>query len=416
LDTTTEKWYRDVPFTGQRTEIPALILRKGEDHRLRTGHCWVYSNEIDTGLTPLGNFQPGEQVAVLDGHKKLIGFGYVNPHSLICARLVSRNSEHPLSASLIVHRLKIALGLRERLYPTPYYRAVFGESDGLPGLVIDRYGDHLVVQITTAGMEAMREVLIDAIQKVMKPKGILLRNDTPIRELEGLEKGIERVAGEIPPEVELTEGECRFRVSLREGQKTGWFFDQAANRSRLLPYVKGRRVLDLFSYVGGWGIRCAAAGAASVTCVDTSEAALAGVIANAGLNGLSGQVGTLRGDAFEVMKSLREAGERFDVVLVDPPAFIKRRKDTKEGTLAYRRINQAAMQLLSRDGLLVSSSCSHHMSGEGLLGLINQGARHIDRSLQLLETGGQGPDHPVHPAIPETAYLKTFYLRVLPTF
>lgn len=397
-------------------EIPALILKKGEERRLRGGHYWVYSNEIDTALTPLKEFQPGEQVAILDHQQKLLGFGYVNPHSLICARLVSRDPEHPLSESLLVHRLKIALGLRERLYPAPFYRAVFGESDGLPGLVVDRYGDYVVVQITTAGMEMMRDAVIAAVNKTMKPKGILLRNDSAIRELEGLDRYIEVASGEIPDEVELIEGESRFHTSLSEGQKTGWFYDQAANRTRLLPYVKGRRVLDLFSYLGGWGIRSVVGGADSALCVDASDHVLAGVAANAKLNGVSDRISTRRGDAFEVLKALREAGERFDIVLVDPPAFIKRRKDQKEGEIAYRRINQAAMQLLDRDGLLVSSSCSHHMSASGLLKLINQGARHIDRSLQLLETGAQGPDHPVHPAIPETAYLKSFYLRVLPRF
>ena len=392
------------------------MLKKGEERRLRSGHCWIYSNEIDTKLTPLKEFQQGEQAAILDHQQKLLGFGYVNPHSLICARLVSRDPEHPLSESLLVHRLKIALGLRERLYPEPYYRMVFGESDGLPGLVVDRYGDHAVIQITTAGMEAMRDLVVAAVNKVLKPKGILLRNDSSIRELEGLERYVEVAAGKIPDEVELIEGESRFRTSLTEGQKTGWFYDQAANRSRLQPYVKGKRVLDVFSYLGGWGIRSVAGGAASALCVDASEHALNGVTANAELNGVADKVSTQRGDAFEVLKGLKEANERFDVVLVDPPAFIKRRKDQKEGEIAYRRINQAAMQLLSRDGLLVSSSCSHHMSGGGLLKLVNQAGRHIDRSLQLLETGAQGPDHPIHPAIPETAYLKSFYLRVLPRF
>ncbi len=393
-------------------EIPALVLNKNQDRRLRNGHCWIYSNEVNTKLSPLKEFQPGEQIAVLDYREKFLGFGYINPHSLICARLVSRHQNHPLSESLIIHRLKVALGLRDALYPAPYYRALFGESDGLPGLIIDRYGDYIAIQITTAGMESHRSAVIAAIEKVLKPKGILLRNDSPVRTLEGLERYIEVGAGEIPDEVELIEGESRFRVSLSEGQKTGWFYDQASNRSRLLPYIRGKRVLDLFSYVGGWGIRCANGGASAVTCVDASERALASVSANAELNKVSDRVDTLQGDAFEIVKTLREAGERFDVVLVDPPAFIKRRKDQKEGEIAYRRINQAAMQLLTKDGLLVSSSCSHHMSSGGLLRLINQGARHIDRSLQLLETGAQGPDHPIHPAIEETAYLKTFFLRV----
>ena len=397
-------------------DIPALLLKKDQDKRLRNGHCWIFSNEVNTQLTPLQDLQPGAQVAVLDHRELFIGYGYVNPHSLICARLVSRDQAHPISESLLVHRLNIALGLRDRLYPQPYYRAVFGETDGLPGLVIDRYGDYLVIQFTTAGMEALREMVLSAVDRVFRPKGVLLRNDSPMRELEALPQQIELAAGEVPDRLELMEADCRFRLSPREGQKTGWFFDQAANRDRLMPYVKDRRVLDLFSYVGAWGIRCAAAGAESVSCIDSSASALELLAENADINGVGERMDTIKGDAFEVLKQLREAGERYDVVLVDPPAFIKKRKDQRQGELAYRRINQAAMQLLSRDGLLVSSSCSHHLSGEGLLRLINQAGRHLDRSLQLLETGTQGPDHPIHPAIPETAYLKTFFLRVLPRF
>ncbi|MBF0255074.1 MAG: class I SAM-dependent rRNA methyltransferase [Gammaproteobacteria bacterium] len=398
------------------TEIPALLLKKNQDKRLRTGHCWIYSNEIDTEKTPLKGLQPGEQVAVVDDRELFIGFGYVNPHSLIAVRLMSRDQTHPISESLIVHRLNIALALRQRFYAQPYYRAVFGESDGLPGLIVDRYGDYLVLQLSTAGMEALRPAVLAAVDKVFKPKAILLRNDSSVRELEGLDRGVELAAGQMPERLELSEGGCRFRISPHDGQKTGWFFDQAANRDRLLPLVKERRVLDLFSYVGGWGVRCAAAGAEAVTCVDSSESALELVRENAAINGVEKTVDSLRGDAFEVVRQLKEANQRFDIVLVDPPAFIKRRKDQKQGELAYRRINQAAMQLLSRDGLLVSSSCSHHLGGDGLLSLINQAGRHLDRSLQLLMSGSQGPDHPIHPAIPETSYLKSFTLRVLPRF
>jgi 23S rRNA (cytosine1962-C5)-methyltransferase len=398
------------------TDIPALLLNKNQDKRLRSGHCWIYSNEIDTAKTPLQGLQPGEPVAVLDHRELFIGFGYVNPHSLICVRLMSRDQAYPINESLIVHRLNIALALRQRLYPAPFYRAVFGESDGLPGLVIDRYGDYLVLQFTTAGMDALRDTLLAAVERVFRPKGVLLRNDSAIRELEGLPRQVELAAGILPERLELTEGGCRFQVSPHDGQKTGWFFDQADNRSRLLPFVRDRRVLDLFSYVGGWAVRCAQAGAQAVTCVDSSAQALDLAQENAQINGMEKRIDVVRGDAFEVLRQLKEAGERYDIVLVDPPAFIKRRKDQKQGELAYRRINQAAMQLLGRDGLLVSSSCSHHMAHNNLLQVINQAGRHLDRSLQLLQSGTQGPDHPVHPAIPESAYLKCFSLRVLPRF
>ncbi len=396
-------------------EIPVLFLKKGQERRLRAGHLWVYSNEVDNRRSPLKDFRPGETVALMNHEEKWLAWAYVNPRSLICARIVSRQQERLPDQSLLVHRIKVALGLRDRLYEKPFYRLLFGESDGVPGLVVDRFGDYLVVQITTAGMEARKEAIIGALNKVLRPRGILLRNDTGVRELEGLERYVEVASGDIPERVRLQEGDCEFETSLFEGQKTGWFYDQVANRERLLPWVAGRRVLDLFSYAGAWGVRAARAGAASVTCVDSSAGALELVNANAALNGVQDRVDTLQEDAFRALKALRHEGERYDIVLVDPPAFIKRKKDLKEGTLAYRRINEAAMSVLGRDGLLVSSSCSWHMDSERLLGTLQQASRHRDRFLQLVERGQQGPDHPVHPAIGETAYLKTFYLRVLPS-
>ncbi len=397
------------------TEIPPLILKKGQERRLRNGHCWVFSNEVNTGRTPLTAFQPGDAVRVVDHNELFIGHAYVNPHSLISARLVSRDPLRPLSATLIARRLRTALRLREQLYAHPCYRLAFGESDGLPGLILDRYGDYLSLQLTTAGMERQRETLLGVLDEVLKPKGVVLRNDTSIRALEGLPQTVETL-GSVPDLVTLQEGESQFQVSLAQGQKTGWFYDQAASRTRLLPYVRDKRVLDLFSYVGGWGVRCAQAGAGAVTCVDASAPALEGVQRNAQLNKVNDRVRILKGEVFQVLKDLREGGERFDIVLVDPPAFIKRRKDQRQGELAYRRVNQAAMQLLENEGMLVSSSCSSHLSGESLLRLINQGARPLQFNLQLLESGAQGPDHPIHPAIPETAYLKTFFLRLLANF
>ena len=313
-----------------------------------------------------------------------------------------------------MHRLKIALALRERYFSQPCYRLVFGESDGLPGLVVDRYGEHLVAQIGTAGMEGLKDEIVAALQKVLRPASILWRNDSPVRQLEGLDRYVEPAAGRVPEFLEVTEGGCRFRVSATEGQKTGWFFDQAANRDLLMPRVGGRRVLDVCSYVGAWGIRAAAAGAEEVLCVDASAQALQQVEENAVLNGVQEKVSTLQADAFDALRGLKAEGRRFDVVVLDPPAFIKRRKDLKQGSLAYRRLNEAAMALTTRDGLLVTASCSFHMDRDRFLRTVQEAARHGDRYLQLLQSGQQGPDHPVHPAIPETAYLKAFYLRVLP--
>lgn len=392
-----------------------LKLAKNQDRRLRAGHLWVYSNEVDTAKTPLKAFTPGQPVAVENAQGKWMGWGYVNPNSLICARLVCRDKRFELDQSLLVHRVKIALGLRKALFDKPFYRLIFGEGDALPGVVVDRFGDHLSVQITTAGMESMKEELIAALDKVIKPKSITLRCDSPARLQEGLDQYIEVAKGTVPDMVMLEEGESRFEVSLSEGQKTGWFYDQASNRTRMQSYVKDKRVLDVCSYVGGWGIRAAAGGASEVACVDISAKALDQVEHNAKINGFEDKVATVQGDAIASLKALKAGGERYDVIVLDPPAFVKRKKDLKEGSIAYKRLNEAAMGLLSKDGILISASCSFHMDRDNLLRTVQQAARHSDRNIQLLEQGQQGPDHPIHPAIVETAYLKAFYLRVLPT-
>jgi len=393
---------------------PPLMLRKDQERRLLAGHCWVYSNEVDTAATPLKDLQPGQPVEILSDHERWIGHGYANPHSLICARLVSREPAHPLTPALWVARIHDALALRERLYRRPFYRLVFGESDGLPGLIVDRYGDLLGVQLTTAGMERQRGEVLAALEQVLRPKSIVLRNDTAVRDLEGLSQQVETVLGDPADTLILTEHELDFAVSPLTGQKTGWFFDQAENRARLARFGVGARVLDVCSYIGAWGLRAAALGADAVTCVDSSHPALERVADNAERNRLDGRVHPLQGDAFEVLRGLRDEGRRFDTVILDPPAFIKRRKDEKEGAQAYARLNRLGIELLEPGGLLVTSSCSFHMGRDAFLRAVQQAGRRAGRFLQLLEAGQQGPDHPVHPAIPETAYLKTLFLRVLP--
>lgn len=396
------------------TDLPRLRLKANEERRLREGHAWVYSNEVDTAVTPLKAFAPGDQAVLEDSKGKPLGIVIVNPNTLICARLVNRDVAHPLTVSLLVHRLQIALSLRETWYPEPFYRLVYGDSDGLPGLVVDRFGDHLVVQISTAGMEQVKAALVDALVKVLKPQGILLKNDGKMRQVEGLDSYVEVVFGEVPRRVALRENGVAFEAPVFDGQKTGWFYDHREARARLKGLVTGKRVLDVFSYIGGWGVQAAAFGAAEVHCVDASEKALDQVMRNAALNGVEDRLHTLQGDAFEALQALKQEGERFDVVIMDPPAFITRRKDHKAGLQAYRRANELAMRLLSRDGLLVSGSCSMHLAREELVDVLRASARHIDRTAQIVHHGHQGADHPIHPAIPETEYLKSVFARVLP--
>ena len=388
-----------------------LRLKRGEERRLAAGHVWVFSNEIDTGSTPLTAFAPGVLAQVRTQRDAFVGYACVNPHALICARILSREEARPVDGALIERRLRAALALRERLTGAPYYRWVFGESDQLPGLVLDRYGDVIVGQIATAGMEALREEVAAAVRAVLAPAVLYWKNDSAARELEHLPRVAAAAFGAVPANIEVTEGALSFTAPLAEGQKTGWFYDQSANRARLARYVAaGARVLDVCSYVGAWAVTALRHGAARAHCVDTSQAALEFAQLNAARNGTAVQV--LRADAFEALKSLTEQGERFDLVILDPPAFIKRKKDTPKGQAAYRKLNQLALGLLADEGLLVSCSCSYHLAPEELVSAIQSAARHSGRFVQILEAGGQSPDHPVHPAIPETRYLKAFFCRV----
>jgi len=392
--------------------LAELRLKKNEDRRLRAGHLWVYSNEVDTKQTPLKDFSVGQWCHVTNSRGRVLGTAYINPNTLICARIVSRAEKQTLTLDRLIQRINEALRLREMIFSVPCYRLIFGESDALPGLVVDRYHDILVVQITTAGMNNIQDDIIEALSETIKPKTILLRNDSGSRELEGLDIYTKTVLGALPELVELEENNTCFVTSLEQGQKTGWFYDHRLNRLRTQQYVKDKRVLDVFSYVGGWGVEALQAGATEVTCVDASGFALELAQKSAALNNKESHFNTLEGDAFETLKSLAEQGEKYDVVILDPPAFVKRRKDLKEGSLAYRRINKLAMGLIKNEGILVSASCSYHLSNEQLLNEIRQASYLVHAECQVLEQGHQGPDHPVHPAMKETDYLKSFICRI----
>lgn len=391
---------------------PALYLKKHEDKRLRLGHLWVFSNEIDCQRSPLEQFSPGDLVTLKDSSDKALAIAYVNPNALICARLLSRKTNLTVGTGFFKTRLAQALALRQRLYDKPFYRLVFGESDGLPGLVIDRFGDVLSLQITTQGMERLKSMLIEALFDLLQPTAIYLKNDINQRQLEALSQQPELAQGVLPSELIIEENDCRFAIDICEGQKTGWFYDHRDSRGRLAPLTRGLKVLDLFSYGGAWGIPAAVAGAESVTCVDSSEAALAQAKISASLNGVAERVECVRSDVFDFLKQAREQQQHYDVIVLDPPALIKRKKDFKAGFEAYRRLNHLALQTLSNEGLLISASCSHHLSRDNLHEILRGSARHIDRHLLFFAAGSQGADHPIHPAMPETDYLKTFFCSV----
>lgn len=390
--------------------LPHLKLKAREERRIKAGHAWVFSNEVDVAMTPLTAFEAGQPANLLDHQGKALGTAYVNPASLICARMVSRRADRPLDAAVLRRRIQAALALRERLGFECCYRLVYGESDALPGLVVDRHRDVLVVQIATAGMERLRGEVVDVLTGMLSPRGVLMRNDSAGRALEGLEPAVEWAHGEPGAQVEIVENGVLFSLDPEAGQKTGWFYDHRMNRARVAHYARDARVLDLFSYLGGFGVQAAVAGARQVVCVDSSEAALAGMQRNATANGVQARVGAERGDVFEVLKSMVAAGERFDVVIADPPAFARRKRDLKSATEAYQRLHRMAMRVLSADGLLLAASCSSHLDRRALGECLKRGARGAGRQILELEIGRQGPDHPVHPAMPETDYLKSSLL------
>ncbi|GMG87844.1 class I SAM-dependent rRNA methyltransferase [Biformimicrobium ophioploci] len=390
-----------------------IILKPQADRRLKRGHLWIYSNEVDIARSPLKGIEPGAQCQILDSRGKALGTAFINPNQLICGRLVSRGGA--LSRKSLEKRIGAALAMREMYFSDHSYRLVYGDSDWLPGLVVDRFGDYLVVQISSWGMELLKDDIVAALDKLLSPKGILLRNDHQGRGVESLPAYSEVAVGEVPELVPFIENGVPLLAPVHAGQKTGWFYDHRENRARLNQWVAGKRVLDLFSYAGGWGVQALACGAASATCVDVSEQALDWCEANARNNAVADDLQTIQGKAVDVLKALVAEGEQYDIVVLDPPAFIKRRKDQKAGEAAYRHINELAMRLLGREGLLVSASCSMHLPSDTLLEIVRGAARHLDRQALIIASGGQGADHPVHPAILETSYLKAHFahLRLL---
>ena len=387
-----------------------LVLKKGEDRRIRAGHLWVFSNEVDTRKTPLTDFAPGEEATLTDARGKPLGSLCVTPASLIAGRIYSRRPDTMLDGALLRERLARALAAREQYFDAPWYRLCHGEGDYLPGLVIDRYGDHLTLQIGTAGMEARKPLLLEALQELVGPASLYFDNDIPARGLEGLSRMPES-SGPVPELLEVPENGCRFTVPAAGGQKTGWFYDQRANRREFARYARGAEVLDIFSYAGGFGVTAAANGARSVTFLDASAPALALSRRNMAANAPDAALATIEGDAFQRLAELAEAGRRFSLISLDPPAFIKRKKDAAQGVAAYRKVNLLAASLLAPGGVLATSSCSHHLASAELGRAVAQAAAKLGRPARLLYTGAQGPDHPVHVAMPETAYLKCRLVR-----
>jgi 23S rRNA (cytosine1962-C5)-methyltransferase len=388
-----------------------IVLARGEDKRIRGGHQWIFSNEI---REISGEKAPGETAEIFDAGGSFVGTGYYNPSSLIAVRLLSRKRADIDSADFYLERITAALAMRRLLYPDlETYRVVYGEGDFLPGLVVDKYGDYLSVQFLTWGMERRRGLIIAVLREIFAPKGIVARNDVSVRALEGLGEEAELLHGALPEQLLIEEHSLSFRVDLLQGQKTGHFLDQKENHLLLKERAGGKVVLDCFSYSGSWGIHAAHYGAAQVTCVDSSQRAVSLAGENAALNGYGGIVRLEVADAFERLRSLKGEGRSFDVVVLDPPAFVKSRKVLKEAMKGYFTINRRAMELLRPGGCLITCSCSFHMEREMFREMLTNAAQQAGREMRLVEVRSQAPDHPVLLSMPETEYLKCFVLQAV---
>jgi 23S rRNA (cytosine1962-C5)-methyltransferase len=385
-------------------------LRRGEDRRVRGGHPWIFSNEVGSVE---GEVADGGLVEVADERGAFLGVAYFNRHSLIVARMLTRGRD-AIDAAFFAKRFERAKRLRDECYPDePAVRLVYGESDQLPGLVIDRYGDWLAVQVLTLGIEARLEMVREAIEEVFHPRGAVLVCDSPLRELEGLATKREVWWGEVPARVPVTVGGFPLEVDLVGGQKTGLFLDQRENRRRAEVRAKGRTALDCFCYHGEWALHLARGGAASVLAIDSSEPALTLARANAERAGMGERIQFVRGAAYDELRKLEREGRRFGIVIMDPPALIKSRKHIAAGTRGYRDMNRVAMGLLERDGILVTCSCSHHMDDATFRQVLLEAARAARRPMRLLDWAAEAPDHPQLLAVPETHYLKCAVLQAL---
>jgi 23S rRNA (cytosine1962-C5)-methyltransferase len=384
---------------------PTIKILPGEDRRLRNGSPWLFSNELR--MDEAARAVPrGSLVRLMAPSGKMLGVAQFNPHSLIAARMLTRNKDAEIDRGFIVRRLARALQLRERLFDVPFYRLVHAEADGLPGLVIDRFGDTLVMQVNTAGMEALEPQIVAALQEVVRPRTIVARNDAPSRLLEGLTQEVKALKGELRERLELVENGLTFVTDPGGGQKTGWFYDQRPNRRFAAQFARGQDVLDLYSYCGGFALTAAATGAKSVTAVDSSAPALELAAASAAHQGVDRIATFDKSEAFAFLDHAAVAKKRYGLVIADPPAFVKSRKDLGVGLKGYRKLARMAAAVVSEPGFLCLGCCSHHVTAEQFAAEAWNGIRDAGRGGRLLLSAGAGPDHPIHPALPETAYLK----------
>jgi 23S rRNA (cytosine1962-C5)-methyltransferase len=390
--------------------VARVVLHKGRERRAMAGHPWIYQGEIQRVE---GGPAPGELVEVRDARGRFIGRGYINPRSQIAVRLLTWQDE-AIDESFLRRRIQACIDLRKRcVADAEAYRVVFGEADQLPGLVVDRYGEILVVQFLTAGIEALRDMLVGLLLDCLHPRGIYARNDAPARELEGLKRTSEVLHGQFDTLLQISEGGVRFWVDIAAGQKTGLFLDQRENRVRFRSFAEGREVLDAFCYTGGFGLHAAAAGAKSVLGVELSKDAAALAVRNAELNGLENIVRVVEGNAFDELHSMDREERRFDLIVLDPPAFTKGKEALQNAIRGYKEINLRAMKLLRDGGILVTCSCSYHLPVELFREMLVDAAADAHRRFRLVEFRTQAQDHPILLSVRETHYLKCAVLEAV---
>jgi len=395
---------------GEGSSMPVVHLRRGEGQRLLAGHPWVYQTEVEEIR---GDIVPGAIVDVVDHRGKFLGRGYLNPASQILVRLLT-TKEEPIDRTFFRRRLEDAWEYRRRFLPdVQAYRLVFGEADFLPGLIVDRFGDYLVLQTLALGIDRWKDEIVDLLREMLHPVGIYERNDAPVRELEGLPLRKGFLGPPFPTPIQIEENGLKILVDVEKGQKTGYFLDQRENRAAIRPYARGKRVLDCFCHTGGFSLNAAAAGARSVVAVDSSAEALAGVRENARLNHLEEKITTVEANAFDFLRTAQSQGEKYDLIILDPPAFAKNRNALEGAIRGYKEINLRAMKILPPGGILVTCSCSHHLSRELFWAVLKEASRDTRRRLRLLEERTQGRDHPVLFGYDESYYLKCFIVEVL---
>ena len=387
-----------------------VFLKKHEEKRIVDGHAWVYANEVDHID---GSGKNGDLASVYDASGRFIGRGFINHLSKILVRIFLRNDTETVDRDFFVRRIREAKELREKLGLSDCYRAVFAEADDLPALIVDKYHDLLSVQLLSLGMDLHKEEIVDALVEVFHPRGIYERSDVEVRKKEGLPLTKGSLYGSFEPRVVIEENGLALIADLENGQKTGYFLDQKENRYAIRRYCRNADVLDCFCNVGGFALNAAAAGAKSVTALDISEKALADVRENARLNSLESLIRTECGDVFELLRTYRSEGKKYDTVILDPPAFAKTANDVKNAYRGYKDINILGMKLVRHGGFLITASCSHYMSATLFEKLLKEAAHESGRRIRVFESRTQAPDHPALLAADETTYLKFYILQVL---